>query len=103
MQLKKESSNLSLQLHKQRIESLVTDFVSSVPIDHLYGQSAPIAKMSLALVAVYFVGIYTWGLDQVESKLPPVAPTVGLNPLLLLQSWDLNPVNLCWWPGENNV
>ena len=67
-----------------------------------WAASAPAAKMGLALAAVGFVGTYTGGSGQARVWAAPIVHTAGPDPWLL-QSWDLTSVDLCWWPGENNI
>ena len=57
--------------------------------------SAPAAEMGLGLAAVDFVGTHMWGLDPVRIRPTSIAPTAGPG-TQLLQSWDMNSVDLHW-------
>ena len=51
--------------------------VNPVSLECINRQSVPTTETSLALVAVYFVGKYTWELAQIRIWATPTVPTVG--------------------------
>ena len=63
--------------------------------------SAPEAEIGRALAAVDFVGMYLWQLVQIRIWTASIAHTVTSS-TQLLQSWDLDLVDLCLWSCENN-
>ena len=106
VQLRKKIWNLSLQMHRLRIDTPVTSLCKlSTYRTSEQTTSAPAAKTGLALAAVDFVGTYAWGLGQARVWAALKAPTVGPDPSdpWLLQSWDLTSVDLHWWTCENNI